>query len=98
MGELVRQVRGDEQKSQRSSLKWNRQGQDVVEGEMPRKEATTPAVNREAVRQESWNKQMLNPTLALAEALRRAEVWDDGGLFDGRRKQDMNWGRLSSST
>ena len=33
-------------------------------------------VNRDAVRQESWNKHLQNPALALAEALRRVEVWD----------------------
>ena len=35
--------------------------------------------NREAVRPELWNKHLLTPALALAEALRRVEAWDDAG-------------------
>ena len=33
-------------------------------------------VNREAVRQELWNKHLLNTALTLTEALRRVEEWD----------------------
>ena len=31
-----------------------------------------------------WNKHLLNSAMALAEALRRVEVWDDVGGLDGR--------------
>ena len=33
--------------------------------------------NLVAVREELWNKHLQNPALALTEALRRVEVWDD---------------------
>ena len=36
-------------------------------------------VNREAVRQELWNKQMQNPALTPTETLRRPKVWDHAG-------------------
>ena len=41
---------------------------------------------------------MLNPALALADALRRVEVWDDSGSLNNRSKQDMNCGWFVFST
>ena len=36
-------------------------------------------VNRETVRQELWDRHLLNPALAITEALRRVDVCDDAG-------------------
>ena len=36
-------------------------------------------INRDKVRQELWNKQLQNPALALTEAVRRVEEWEEAG-------------------
>ena len=44
-------------------------------------------VNREAVRQELWNKHLLNTALALAQSLRGVEVCEDAGSSTAGRSR-----------
>ena len=85
MGELVLQVRGDEQGGQtlvtqgssKAKMLWKMRDAkdrgDAYYGQIGDQKIVHPDV----VRQELWDKHLQNPSLALAEALRKVEVWKD---------------------
>ena len=82
IGELVLQVRDDEQGSQRPPSKWKHQCKTLWTMRHARERCDAyydqtsehKIVNRDAVRRELWNKHLQSAALALAEELRRVEV------------------------
>ena len=88
MEELVLQVREDEPGSRSSVIqveaagprRCGRKRRDAGEGcDVYCQTNEQKIVNVDAVWLQLWNKRLLNPALAPAEALRRVEVSDDAG-------------------
>ena len=53
--------------------------------------SVTKIERREEVRQELRSAHFIHPSFVLSKALRRVEVWEDGGVLDSTREPRMTW-------